>query len=585
MGLKLYCTAGVSHFLLYPNGDVYTCMAYYNSKKKPIGNVLLENFKINRDLEICELPKCYAVCDLDWTNKWLIDERGKIVKKIKASVLNNKDIQFNKEALENQEFNPQFKNTFAHIVWIPTLLCNYECIYCGCAMGVDFIRKNFRSAYPELPHEEWICIFKEKILPEFNIVVIDISGGEPFLSKSTISLLNMVTKRCLVTLTTNASTDIIRIIEENGFKPQNRKTNSGISFHLSWHPLVERDDFNSFLNKAIYLKENGFLGAVNFVAHPKQLHLIDYYREIFDKNGIPFVILYWCGKDNEGNEGYKNSEVKFIRERIKDKMQLKVPEPLIFNKPDIGFCSPVEILDSPREYFQGIPFSFKLKVNNLCIDTVIETADKDSLSIGCLMYHLTSNGKVKINEPRKKIAEDALDLNFTTDFLIDSNGLEPGSYELKFDIVDEDKFWFEDLGFKPTIIQINVLESPFKKVEISLINYTKRILNINSDNMFNVMIKNVGNLPWPINEKENDFKLGCRLINDKNEVKSEYRSKFQLPLKPKEEFMGHIEIHIPKLAKGQYVLKFDIVNENKFWLEDMGSSPFILPVTIMSKES
>ena len=33
---KVFCSAGISHLLLYPNGDVYRCMADYNDKLPPL---------------------------------------------------------------------------------------------------------------------------------------------------------------------------------------------------------------------------------------------------------------------------------------------------------------------------------------------------------------------------------------------------------------------------------------------------------------------------------------------------------------------------------------------------------------------
>jgi organic radical activating enzyme len=556
-------------------------MAYYNFKKKPIGNLLADGFKINRKLEICKLQKCYAICDLDWTNKWLVDAEERVIKKFPANVLNNKSICFNPEFLKRQSFSHWVKSDMAHIVWMPTLLCNYDCIYCGCAMGADFVRRSFQSSYPELNIEDWIHIFEKKILSEFEVIVFDISGGEPFLSKSILPVLNTISERSFITITTNASVDIIKIIDKNKFRPQDKRINSGISFHLSWHPLAKDVGFNSFLDKAIYLKERGFLEAVNFVAHSKQLHLIDYYKNIFEKNRIPFVILYWCGQDNEGREGYSDMEIEYIKERMNNSTPIKVPEPIIVNDLNVeSNNNTIQILKSPDIYFRGIPFDFKLKINISYLSTILQGVDKNNLFLGCVIFCVGSNGKLKVSEQRKKITEDMQNPNFITDFLIDSKDLLVGSYELKFDVVNENSFWFEDLGFKPTVINAEVLSAPYK-AELKIEDYSDLPLKINSDYVFKIKVNNVGILRWAKDERCNDdFKLGCRLIDKEGIVRSEYRVEFPSPVEPEDEFRGIMSVHILTLAEGRYEFRFDVVNENKFWFEDLGSFPYSLPVEI-----
>ena len=48
-----------------------------------------------------------------------------------------------------------------------------------------------------------------------------------------------------------------------------------------------------------------------------------------------------------------------------------------------------------------------------------------------------------------------------------------------------------------------------------------------------------------------------------------------------DEIAEKINIQIPALAQGRYELKFDIVNENKFWFEDLGSLPYSVFVDIV----
>ena len=62
------CSAGISHLLLYPNGDVFRCMADYNARRAPLFNAKQGWQTLDTPTE-CPHDTCYAACDLDWTKK------------------------------------------------------------------------------------------------------------------------------------------------------------------------------------------------------------------------------------------------------------------------------------------------------------------------------------------------------------------------------------------------------------------------------------------------------------------------------------------------------------------------------------
>ena len=68
------CSAGISHLLLYPNGDVFRCMADYNARRAPLFNAK-QGWKTLETPTECPHDTCYAACDLDWTKKWIFEER------------------------------------------------------------------------------------------------------------------------------------------------------------------------------------------------------------------------------------------------------------------------------------------------------------------------------------------------------------------------------------------------------------------------------------------------------------------------------------------------------------------------------
>ena len=68
----------------------------------------------------------------------------------------------------------------------------------------------------------------------------------------------------------------------------------------------------------------------------------------------------------------------------------------------------------------------------------------------------------------------------------------------------------------------------------------------------------------------------------KNPVKAEFRTLFKKDILPNSEEVLEIMINPPgDLLGGEYLLKFDIVNEHRFWLEDVGSEPLILKKVIL----
>ena len=73
---NMLCSAGVSYFHVYPNGDVYRCLADYNARRPPMFNLKRDGWKGAVDPTVCDHERCYNACDLDWTTKWQVDGQG-----------------------------------------------------------------------------------------------------------------------------------------------------------------------------------------------------------------------------------------------------------------------------------------------------------------------------------------------------------------------------------------------------------------------------------------------------------------------------------------------------------------------------
>ena len=87
---NMLCSAGVSYFHVYPNGDVYRCLADYNARRPPMFNLKRDGWKGAVDPTVCDHERCCNACDLDWTTKWQVDEQARLEKTFEGQ---RKDIE------------------------------------------------------------------------------------------------------------------------------------------------------------------------------------------------------------------------------------------------------------------------------------------------------------------------------------------------------------------------------------------------------------------------------------------------------------------------------------------------------------
>ena len=197
-----------------------------------------------------------------------------------------------------------------HIVWAPSLLCNYDCVYCGCAVGAHNIRKEFLSASPELDVGEWTRVWQE-IAGQYDFGIVSITGGEPLLSRATLPVIKLVSERFSVSITTNLSTNVFGLIRD---LPKAKGGRTGLKLVVaSLHLTAKGFDRNVFLGRVLYLKNNGISTTVNFVGHPLQLFLADEYQQWCKDHDVPFVLSPWHGRDNDGYEAvYTEAERSYL---------------------------------------------------------------------------------------------------------------------------------------------------------------------------------------------------------------------------------------------------------------------------------
>ncbi len=161
---------------------------------------------------------------------------------------------------------------FQHIIFLPTLKCNYNCPYC--ILKQPTYQK--RYAVTEQAHwAEW-----ERVLNAMPHSIIGISGGEPFLYPHIEELINSLSKKHRVSLVTNLSQKLDRFFEL--VKPP-------LSITVSFHPhCADRDEVSE---KIKLLTQKGYSIGVNTVAYPEIIpRLAELHEHFTRKVGVRFHI-------------------------------------------------------------------------------------------------------------------------------------------------------------------------------------------------------------------------------------------------------------------------------------------------------
>lgn len=155
------------------------------------------------------------------------------------------------------------------VIFNPTILCNYSCSYCL----YEKYFKNKSNVEDKRTVEQWLDYF-DKLPPS----IVTISGGEPLLYDNLEEILRGISKRHLISqMVTNVSVNLDRLI---------RMKDLGFRIMTSFHR--EMTDFDSFLERVLYLRKNGFKVVVNYVATSDNLAEYEKYKKMFEENGVIF---------------------------------------------------------------------------------------------------------------------------------------------------------------------------------------------------------------------------------------------------------------------------------------------------------
>lgn len=161
--------------------------------------------------------------------------------------------------------------------------CNYRCTYCF--FDGHWGEYGKRNAYKTV--DEWLAQWK-RVHELYGRAYLTINGGEPFAYPNFIELIRRVSEiHWPINITTNTSLHLDEFVE----KIDPEKVSVSVSFHPQYHALAP------FIERLKWLRAKGFRGCNNFVAYPRDLHLLNSVIAEFAAAGesvkvIPFVGEY-----------------------------------------------------------------------------------------------------------------------------------------------------------------------------------------------------------------------------------------------------------------------------------------------------
>lgn len=179
------------------------------------------------------------------------------------------------------------------IDYLLTFRCNYDCSYC---ISHDINHPTLKRSVDEIIEG---LEFLLKNYPE-KTSKIYLLGGEPFVYKDFIPLLNELSYLSQVTAITNLSVSK-KVLN-------NIKVSNNISLTASYHP--EFSDCEEFVEKVKYLQEKGIEVKASVSVHPEEKYLksILYVLENIDKNCYPKYLSIMPNNSEIFSKSYEYSE-------------------------------------------------------------------------------------------------------------------------------------------------------------------------------------------------------------------------------------------------------------------------------------
>jgi hypothetical protein len=568
----------VSYFHVYPNGDVYRCLADYNARRAPMFNLKRDGWKGAVEPTVCDHERCSNACDLDWTTKWQVDDQARLVQTFEGQ---RKDIEQEVSLFLCSQRLEAAQRRMAYFIWSPTLACNYTCAYCGCAAGEKQIRNDFPSSHPELTVDEWTDVWSD-ILDRFEYGILSITGGEPLLSEATIPVLSLMTQKFACYITSNISRNVMEFTR-GGIRPGEPGEVGGFGrvpvglsgINCSLHPTSKGFSWELFKGSILFLRNAGFHVSVNYVGYPLQLYLAPEYQAWCEQNGVEFTLSSWQGVDNEGTVARYSSPERNFFEEVAPAHRKKANE-LVF-------------LDCRYEVTLDEPSARVLMADVLTLTGRIRNLSPMAWEVGSgpgrwqVAGYLTRLGRrkqwvreLRTNPPDCQVPEGG-ELPFA--LAIDTRGLPAGIYEVWIDLLMDRRNWMALHGAVPVSATLRV-ESFSHEIAVDADAVT---LSPGSTAVLSGTLRNTCSKPWPEGAGGEPLRLGARLFrrSAKGKAVREFRALLEgLPETPDDAVPFRLVLDPGELQPGDYELSIDVVKENQFWLAEKGTTPRVIPVVI-----
>ncbi len=571
------CSAGVSYFHVYPNGDVYRCLADFNARRPPMFNVKADGWRGSAAPTICDHERCYNACDLDWTTKWQLDDEGRLERTLEGQRRASGGAAV--RLLSNQRLDaPQRR--MAYFIWSPTLACNYTCAYCGCAAGEKQIRNDFPSSAPELSVDDWVDVWSD-ILDRFDYGILSVTGGEPLLSDATIPVLGIAGRKFACYVTSNVSRNVMEF--SRSVPPGSRADVAGFGdvpvglsgVNCSLHPTSRGFNWELFKGSVLLLRNAGFPVSVNYVGYPLQLYLAPEYKAWCEQQAIEFTLSSWQGVDNDGTiSRYSPSERAFFEEMAPP--HRKKANELVF-------------VDLRYEVTLDTPTTRVLMSDVATVTGRIRNVSPTDWHVGSgpdrwsVAGYITRIGRRKQwlrqfrTTPADCIVEQGAALEFSVP--IDTRGLPAGIYEVWIDLLMPPRNWMALHGATPAAALLRV-EAFSHEIAVDVDAVT---LSPDTATVVSGTVRNTCGKPWPGGTGGGDLRLGARLLRRDGEGGPirEFRAPLAaLPTTPEEPVSFNLVLDPLELDAADYELSLDVVKENQFWLSEKGATPTVIPVVL-----
>ncbi|HOY38234.1 MAG TPA: radical SAM protein [Bacteroidales bacterium] len=142
------------------------------------------------------------------------------------------------------------------MTWQINNLCNFNCPYCGHYVNDD------PYVYKYSPEHISSCFDKDGFT--WHIII---TGGEPFLHKNIIPVCKLLTRKHYISLNTNLSQANVYEFADTIDPSQVLVINASVHFSVR----KERNIFDDYIKKFLYLQQKGFNVVGSYVVYPASI--------------------------------------------------------------------------------------------------------------------------------------------------------------------------------------------------------------------------------------------------------------------------------------------------------------------------